>query len=247
MKLARLHLLLWHRSPGASRRMRAGRPRRFHRLCATAGRSFPRSHAARAGARLLALAGVHRHRPHHLRSTFALRPAPEARAGADRGASRGRGSAAYEKILAFTKLFWANRGNHNETTAQKFLPDFTFDELQARRPGRDQARRARLSPKRRFSKEIDELKPSLFDPNFEPMITAKSPRGGQDILQASANNFYFGVKLADLKNFTEHYPLTRAWSKATAISKNRCIAPARPTTAFRRASTRNIWRRRIPI
>jgi hypothetical protein len=32
----------------------------------------------------------------------------------------------YAKILAFTKLFWANRGNHNETTAQKFLPDFTF-------------------------------------------------------------------------------------------------------------------------
>ena len=37
--------------------------------------------------------------------------------------------ASYGKILAFTKLFWANRGNHNETTAQKFLPDFTFDEL----------------------------------------------------------------------------------------------------------------------
>ena len=37
--------------------------------------------------------------------------------------------AAYPKILAFTKLFWANRGNHNETTAQKFLPDFTFEEL----------------------------------------------------------------------------------------------------------------------
>ena len=39
--------------------------------------------------------------------------------------------AGYAKILAFTKLFWANSGNHNETTAQKFLPDFTFDELKA--------------------------------------------------------------------------------------------------------------------
>jgi len=37
--------------------------------------------------------------------------------------------AVYDKILAFTKLFWANRGNHNENTAQKFLPDFTYDEL----------------------------------------------------------------------------------------------------------------------
>src|SRR6266545_1062108 len=33
------------------------------------------------------------------------------------------------KIVAFAKLFWANRGNHNDTTAQKFLPDFSFDEL----------------------------------------------------------------------------------------------------------------------
>src|SRR5437763_8379369 len=33
------------------------------------------------------------------------------------------------KITDFTKLFWANRGNHNEMTAQKFLPEFTFEEL----------------------------------------------------------------------------------------------------------------------
>ncbi|HEV2687985.1 MAG TPA: hypothetical protein VGV35_05510, partial [Bryobacteraceae bacterium] len=62
-------------------------------------------------------------------------------------------------------------------------------------------------------KEMDELKPSLFDPNFEPTITAKSPRGGLDILQASANNFYFGVTLADLKGFTEHYPLNSRLAK----------------------------------
>jgi len=35
------------------------------------------------------------------------------------------------KITDFTKLFWANRGNHNEMTAQKFLPEFTFEELRA--------------------------------------------------------------------------------------------------------------------
>src|SRR5437868_3691115 len=36
-----------------------------------------------------------------------------------------------EKILDYTKLFWGNRGNHNEITAQKFLPSFTFEELEA--------------------------------------------------------------------------------------------------------------------
>jgi hypothetical protein len=31
--------------------------------------------------------------------------------------------ASYAKILDFTKLFWANKGNHNELTSQKFLPN----------------------------------------------------------------------------------------------------------------------------
>ncbi len=40
------------------------------------------------------------------------------------------------QILNFTKLFWANRGNHNEMTAQKFMPEFTFDRAQSgRHPG----------------------------------------------------------------------------------------------------------------
>ena len=47
----------------------------------------------------------------------------------------------------------------------------------------------------------------MFDADFEPLITAKSPRGGKDIIQSSANNFYFGVTLTDLKNFTERYRL----------------------------------------
>ena len=118
----------------------------------------------------------------------------------------GQDRAAYSKILAFTKLFWANRGNHNELTAQKFLPEFTLDELRA-------AGSAALHhggsgfTDATLQKELEELKPSLFDPNFQPLITAKSPQGGLDILQASANNFYSGVQLSDLKNFTERYAL----------------------------------------
>ena len=104
----------------------------------------------------------------------------------------------YGKIVAFTKLFWANRGNHNATTGQKFLPTFTYDEMAASAKG---ARRSDLLG------EIADLRPSLFDPNFEPNVTAKSPSGNKDILQASANNFYSGVALADLKGFAEKYPL----------------------------------------
>jgi dipeptidyl-peptidase-3 len=127
-------------------------------------------------------------------------------------------SSSYAKILAFTKLFWANRGNHNETTAQKILPEFTFDELRA--AGLEVLHRSAALhhgaggyTEAAFQKEIEDLRPSLFDPNFEPLITAKSPRGGFDILEASANNFYSGVKLSELKDFTEHYPLNSRLAK----------------------------------
>ncbi|MDE3198002.1 MAG: peptidase M49 [Acidobacteriota bacterium] len=106
--------------------------------------------------------------------------------------------ALYAKIADFIKLFWGNKGNHNELTSQKVMPDFTADEL---KKALGQAGRGDLAP------EVDTLRQSLFDPDFEPLITAKSPANGKDIIQASANNFYLGVSLADLKNFTEHYRL----------------------------------------
>ena len=110
----------------------------------------------------------------------------------------------YAKILAFTKLFWANRGNHNEMTSQKNVPAFTYEELLEAAKG---AGRGDLST------EIGQLRTSLFDAEFEPMITAKSPSGGKDILQSSANNFYFGVSLAELKDFHENYRLNSRVTK----------------------------------
>ena len=41
----------------------------------------------------------------------------------------GIASAIFQKIRAYALVFWANRGNHNEMTGQKFLPAFTADEL----------------------------------------------------------------------------------------------------------------------
>ena len=127
------------------------------------------------------------------------------------------------KITAFTKLFWANKGNHNELTAQKFLPEFTFEELEQAgvgairnglRIGDPYGTGHPIQTEAEFGAEIQDLKPALFDPAFEPMITAKNPEGGLDILQASANNFYVGVALADLKEFHERYPLDSQLVKA---------------------------------
>ncbi|HWE52556.1 MAG TPA: hypothetical protein VG273_22365, partial [Bryobacteraceae bacterium] len=72
----------------------------------------------------------------------------------------------YKKILDFTKLFWGNKGNHNELTSQKVMPAFTAAEL---KKALEQAGRNDLAP------EVDALQQSLFDPDFEPLITAKSP------------------------------------------------------------------------
>jgi dipeptidyl-peptidase III len=119
------------------------------------------------------------------------------------------------KIAEFAKLFWANRGNHNDLTSQKFLPPFTFDELKqaavaAHKKGAFRSAYADLAPittAAQLSKELEDLRASLFDPKFEPMVTAKSPEGGQDIIQASSNTFYQGVTLADLKDFRAMHPL----------------------------------------
>ena len=119
------------------------------------------------------------------------------------------------KISDFAKLFWANRGNHNDLTSQKFLPGFTFEEFRraassAQQNGGFQTAYADLPPLKtaiELRHELDDLRPSLFDLTFEPMVTAKSPSKGMDVVQASSNTFYPGLSLDDLKGLEEKYPL----------------------------------------
>jgi dipeptidyl-peptidase-3 len=124
--------------------------------------------------------------------------------------------ATFGKIREYALLFWANRGNHNETTAQKFLPAFTVEDLQdaavkAQAAGAFKTPSAdlpALATADAVRKEIGDLRLAIFDPAFEPMTTAKTPPAGKDILQASANTFYQGVTVEELKNFKEQFPLT---------------------------------------
>ena len=128
---------------------------------------------------------------------------------------KGIDPAVIAKIAQFAKLFWANRGNHDELTSHKFLPDFTFEQLQeaalsAQKNGAFRTAYADLPPlktRAEVTREIESLRPSLFDPAFEPMTTAKNPTGGKDTIQSSSNTFYQGVSLDDLKGFQEKYAL----------------------------------------
>jgi dipeptidyl-peptidase III len=119
------------------------------------------------------------------------------------------------RITDFTKLFWANKGNHNELTSQKFVPGFTFEELKqaALTAQKNRAYSSvngdlpAISTPAQLNAELENLRASLFDASFEPMLTAKNPSGGLDAIQASSNTFYIGVTLADLKDFHDAHPL----------------------------------------
>ena len=121
----------------------------------------------------------------------------------------------YRKLREYALLFWAHCGDHNENTGQKLLPTFTFEELQmaALKGQADGAFKTpsgdvpALTSPEALRQELSDLRPSLFDPAFEPVTTAKTPPPGKDILQASSNNFYDNVSLADVKDFKESYPL----------------------------------------
>jgi len=112
------------------------------------------------------------------------------------------------EIQRYTKLFWINTGPYNNLTARKFVLTCTPEAFAA-------AARAAEKAGATFSTQKNEtldqllvrLRPQFFDANVEPMVTAKTPGPGQDILTASANNLYVGVTSKDLEGFHEQHPL----------------------------------------
>lgn len=116
--------------------------------------------------------------------------------------SSGIDPAVLQKITDYAMLFWGNQGNHYSFNSHKFVPAFTREELRA---AITQALRNGASDS--IEKEARDLDKTIFDPDFQPMLTMKNPKNGEDPLEASSNNYYSGVTLKDLTNFTEHYPL----------------------------------------
>lgn len=113
-----------------------------------------------------------------------------------------------DEITRYTKLFWLNTGPHNNLTARKFVPRCTPDAF--RRLVRAAARAGAAFPLRRgesLEQMLDRMEPLFLDPAVHPICTSKTPGPGRDILQASANNLYAGVSMADLDGFEETYPL----------------------------------------
>jgi len=112
------------------------------------------------------------------------------------------------EITRYTKLFWLNTGPYNNLTARKFvlrLAPGAFADAVARAHANGAA--LPLQPGESPEGMVARFAPMFFDPAFDPMVTSKTPGGGRDILEASANNLYEGVAMADLDGFTERHPL----------------------------------------
>ncbi len=113
-----------------------------------------------------------------------------------------------DAIRRYTKLFWINTGPHNNLTARKFVlkcsPGAFADAVSIA------ARNGARFPTR-AGETVDDmrsrLEPLFFDPSVDSIVTNKTPGAGKDILQASANNLYSAVTMADLDGFNEKYPL----------------------------------------
>jgi dipeptidyl-peptidase-3 len=104
------------------------------------------------------------------------------------------------EIQRYTKLFWINTGPYNNLTARKFI-------LQCGRAAFAAAIAQARTNGARIADGVARLDPYFFDLDVDPIVTSKTPGPGRDILQASANNLYSGVTMADLEGFEERYPL----------------------------------------
>jgi dipeptidyl-peptidase-3 len=113
-----------------------------------------------------------------------------------------------EQVQRYAKLFWINNGPYNNLTAQKFLLQST-PEAFAAAVKTAVKNGATITPAggESIDARLARLNPMFFDPTVDPIVTAKTPPPGKDLLTASANNLYSGVTLADLKGFTEKYGL----------------------------------------
>jgi len=115
---------------------------------------------------------------------------------------------ALEKIRRYTKQVWIQHGNYNQDSSRKFLPDFTSADLRtaAYRAFKNGAHFGVKSGSQ-LDTLLARLEKPIFDANYKPFLTAKTPPAGQDVLTASGNNLYENVTREEAGRITEQYAL----------------------------------------
>ena len=118
------------------------------------------------------------------------------------------------ELTRYTKLFWLNTGPYNNLTARKFLLDIEPRHLiKAMEIAAKNGANFKLKRGETIHKRVDKYARMFFDPDFEPMVTWKTPGEDEDILESSANNMYDGVTMADLEGFKEKHQLNSRLAK----------------------------------
>ncbi len=111
-------------------------------------------------------------------------------------------------VEEYAKLFWINNGPYNNLTGQKVLLGSTPEALAAAVKVADPTGAAlELREGETVDARLASLRPMFFDAAYAPQVTAKTPKPGQDILTASANNLYVGVSMKDVAGFKEAFAL----------------------------------------
>ncbi|TKJ30628.1 peptidase M49 [bacterium (candidate division B38) B3_B38] len=120
-------------------------------------------------------------------------------------------------ISDYTKLFWANTCQYDVRTMVKFVPEVSYEDfLNAATIAQVNGADFYLKERETLEDKLARLRRSIFDADYEPMVTNKNPPPGQDIITGSANNLYEGVTEAELKAYKEKYPLN---SKVVKIDR----------------------------
>lgn len=114
-----------------------------------------------------------------------------------------------EAVTEYLTLFYANIGNHDSDTAQKFLPRFTYEQLEeAALTAFTNGNPFGLKDEAAVRALLAQTRQTLFDPSFEPRLTSKVAAPGKDILTSSSNtNYGKDVTLQDLEGFKEQNAL----------------------------------------
>jgi dipeptidyl-peptidase-3 len=113
-----------------------------------------------------------------------------------------------DEIRRYAKLFWINTGPYNNLTARKFV--LKLEPAAFRTAVRQAGQNGAVLPRRSNETSdalIERLLPMFLDAAVDPFVTSKAPGPDRDILQASANNLYVGVRMQDLDGFSERHGL----------------------------------------
>ena len=108
------------------------------------------------------------------------------------------------KLDDYLKLFWINNGFYDDLTSKKFVPACSFEDFKsACTRALQNGAHFNLTSGETLESKLENLKSTIFDPDFEPVMTDKSP--GKDFISASSVNFYArGLTFAQVD----------AWAKA---------------------------------